>query len=461
VGDAAGLSRRKTLRAFRLQGEPGETCTCCGAREPLRGADASRRGVLNFWSEAAPRFGIPEVRPGGRERLCAVCTVKRLLPRVAPRALGWSVSTAFPSTATLASLPWRLAVVEASATNAGLGEAVAALVRALQAQSVPERPPHDASPALPHAAEAWPEQDRGVARAFLAEDGDRLYPQMLRDADREGPTVDQRPVLAALSELRGRARHAGIVPPGTSYALLAMDGDHMGALLRDHAGRKRDVSAALGAFSAEVPGIVEGPKGNGRLIYAGGDDVLALLPTTTALPVASRLRKRYAEAFAERVPGVQATISAGLVYAHMRAPLQQVVRTAHALLDDDAKRRAGRDALAVAVWKRPGIVLRFASGWRDEIVPAVETLRSDIEVGRFSRGFLYSLRRLLEATQGLQPEQVRLLLAAEYMKSREHSVSPEEAGRRVEVLQRLVPAVGDPTDPVLFAAFLAAPGEEA
>lgn len=83
------------------------------------------------------------------------------------------------------------------------------------------------------------------------------------------------------------------------FAVLAMDGDHMGAWLGGENNPtgpterfRRDLSARLSNFALHcVRPIVEAC--DGRLILAGGEDVLALLPADTAVDCARFLRAAY------------------------------------------------------------------------------------------------------------------------------------------------------------------------
>jgi len=63
-------------------------------------------------------------------------------------------------------------------------------------------------------------------------------------------------------------------PASPYYALLLMDGDRLGKLLGQY--DANGISQALSTFTGNVTGIVE--SNNGFTIYAGGDDVLAILP---------------------------------------------------------------------------------------------------------------------------------------------------------------------------------------
>ena len=484
------LAARKTLRAFDLPDEPGEKCTCCGVREPLHAGRPERRDVRAFWQAVSERedVGRVEVRPEGAERLCAVCAIKRFLPFRAERAFGWSVPRGFPSTTTMASLPWRLDVLTHGREGPALQQAIAAYVGALAAAGVPVPRYGDLQgfAGIDEAVAAWG-PDAPAAAAFAAHNADWFYPDELRAGDRTAMlTPEQRAaLLRSLAALRQAASTAQIPPPGTFYVLLMMDGDNMGKLLSAYPTQKQQISTALAGFSREVPAIVEPSTANGRLIYTGGDDVLALLPRTTALTTADTLRRAYEAAFQEHVPEAFAgsprpTISAALVYAHIHAPLQQVVRTAHRLLDEVAKDEqtgAGRDAFAVAVWKRAGTILQFAAKWGDTQAAGVDgpmtaritnvaagIARNDDAHAVYSRGFLYGLRDLLPVAESADGEAAELL-AADYLRSRTQVTTLVERGdrqralaqarERVEALLALRPAVGRTWDAVRFAAFLA------
>jgi len=127
---------------------------------------------------------------------------------------------------------------------------------------------------------------------------------------------------------------------------------------------------------------------HGKLLYAGGDDVLAMLPADEALACADALQRAFrgeeptnssyklqciAPGFLARtdrrtherklipfiVPGPSCTASVGIAIAHAKAPLQDVVRAAHAA-EKRAKKIDGKHALAVTVMKRSGEITEWA-----------------------------------------------------------------------------------------------------
>lgn len=149
-----------------------------------------------------------------------------------------------------------------------------------------------------------------------------------------------------------------VLPKEEKYlAVLMMDGDKMGETLSkfqtqaDH----QQFSRKLKAFAGGVQAVVEAHEGS--LIYAGGDDVLAVLPATRALACARGLR----EAFRAQVGG---DVSAGLAVGSTKVPLQLIIEAARQA-EHRAKHDYGRSALALTVLKRSGEELRWGAKWEE------------------------------------------------------------------------------------------------
>lgn len=216
----------------------------------------------------------------------------------------------------------------------------------------------------------------------------------------------------------------------TYYALLMMDGDRMGAWLSggddyaiayrqsfhpqvqsgfdQHAAKQKlihaygaqhralspnrhlAISGALNDFSLSVVRHVVEEEHLGRVIYAGGDDVLAMLPVADLLSAMQRLRLAYSgddpaheggrdprgltlqKGFAMlkgklmRMMGTQATASCGAVIAHHQAPLGAVMRELRAA-EQRAKTEGGRDAFSITVIKRSGGALHLTAKWGEPV----------------------------------------------------------------------------------------------
>jgi len=215
--------------------------------------------------------------------------------------------------------------------------------------------------------------------------------------------------------------------PEAYYGLVLMDGDNMGAWLsaarkvtlphlasfhpnisaamdgfrhdqnfaayaKEHRtsspSRHMAISEALNHFALTLaPDVVE-RQHHGRILYAGGDDLMAMLPVRDLLPAMAALRAAYsgtdpAEAGAMkldacfskqangfvlfkgrllRVMGEKATASCGAVIAHHQAPLGAVLRELR-VSEQRAKNEGDRNAFSLTIVKRSGGALRLTAKW--------------------------------------------------------------------------------------------------
>ena len=214
---------------------------------------------------------------------------------------------------------------------------------------------------------------------------DKLLQDLYAATDRKGTRVGQPPVF---------------------YALLLADGDRLGKLVSGLGGAV--VSNALASFTGSVPRIVE--QHRGVTVYAGGDDVLAMLPVPDALSCASDVADAYRAAFAGTAAKNRATISAAVVFAHVRLPLRSVLDEAHRLLDAVAKDGNGRDSLAAAVLKPGGRHCQWVTSWTRPaggetnaatlIGSLVRELSGSAPEAGLSGSLIYRLRETLTALCG-------------------------------------------------------------
>jgi CRISPR-associated protein Cmr2 len=345
----------------------GDRCTICHHRAALGPAgeqhiDAQRQRLREFWQRLGERLNEPR---WGSERLCAVCLFKRLLvpfgdpesdrddfnrpwssadpgvwrvrPGTAPDPVRNRLRMPFPSTALIAGQEF-LHALTAAPDLLPLCRQVAASAKKI---SWPRTQFPAELPRLRAAAnrgEEWLEYDAQIFHP------NALEAELRRQRGRELDTdPDAQSLLDAVRKLRRAAFDPGsgsaierqdarraISPPGTRYAVIALDGDHLGELLLGTPGAIRNpwrrvlhpaaveqvkdnknwgalldeprqtgpalhalITRALAEFAHRiVPWVVEQEFG-GRLIYAGGDDVLALAPASDALGIASRLQQLY------------------------------------------------------------------------------------------------------------------------------------------------------------------------
>lgn len=178
-------------------------------------------------------------------------------------------------------------------------------------------------------------------------------------------------------------------------AVLAFDGDKMGETVKQHAKDPeglRKVSQTLSTFALDrVRGIVEDHAG--FLVYAGGDDVLALLPASRAIACARSVREAFRKCGDQA--GYKLDGSCGIAVGHFSAPLQMLVKEAQRM-EHVAKEKYNRGALAVALYKRSGEIIEWGTRWDDghalDLLERVADLsRRDKIPGRFP----YALAALL------------------------------------------------------------------
>lgn len=194
---------------------------------------------------------------------------------------------------------------------------------------------------------------------------------------------------------------------GDKYiAAIAFDGDSIGAWVNgdksppDTSLEKHhsDFSAALSDFALKgVRAIIE-PHGEwlGQLIYAGGDDVVALVPADAALKVAAELRVAFREA-TKNTPssGERPDASAGIAIAHIHAPLQDLIREAQKA-EKRAKNVVGRPAFSITLMKRSGEISHWGSQWEANGLELYQQIAQLLADGKLSARFPHRVCQLLE-----------------------------------------------------------------
>ncbi len=488
------LLRRKS---WRTHFPPDETngadqCTVMGDWPELSGYTRAAAGTRQdaFW-ESVRTYVAKNARktndstgdpgPGALnfredERLCAIAFVKRLFPKLGKdelvRVIGWVPGEEpakvgnWPSTAHMAAIRWK---ASAYAENRAACAAYVDRLRNLVDPDIWRDPGMYGETMTSLQCLKRLKDEGGDIADFANLDGDYLFapelanPRATRFAERDANGMVVKDTATGLSKEgateRSEAQRSlsslyravkGAVPaPTPFYAILLMDGDKFGDLLRSSDPAKLSVNIAT--FVESVKSDVK--NCNGALIYAGGDDVLALLPFEDALDCAMKLRSAYRAAF-DGEP--KATISGAIVFAHYHLPLKAMLREAHRLLDVVAKHCNGRDSLAVGVWQGAGNTIEWTSTWdaAGKSPPAVllELTKQFARDRTFSSRFLYKIRERLAVladekghlVPGIEPGR---LLLAEYLTNRDSDAKREDAERVVEDVRLVCQLNRRPTIP--------------
>lgn len=424
------LTTRKMVRPIVARVEEGEKCTLSGVMAALPGAVVDRQGMQDFWDgvranlQEAKDASDSAIRRG--EQLCALSVVKRFAE--ADTVLQDKERQRFPSTSSVAAADFRLAVLKKWGVLQGTVQAWMTAVSELELPVYKTK-----EPVLCLDKEATSEK----MRHFLKHDGDYLYldfytePRILEalgQDKRDRLTNEQKKAMKkaanTLNDFHNACWEHEIMPPSPYYALLKMDGDNMGATLSEKIediGQHRKFSRRLAAFAQDdVPRIVE-QEAPGALVYAGGDDALALLPVSVALSVAEKLRSTFAEKLSdETANGWEALhASTGLVFVHHQAPLQTAVRQA-TIMEKTAKHSYGRNAIAIRLLRRSGEPHEMGSKWEVgshrppvidhplSVITVADEIRQKMVDGVVAMKFAYEVLDEAEALSTLPPSALEI-----------------------------------------------------
>jgi CRISPR-associated protein Cmr2 len=466
------LGAAKATRPFTPVREEGHRCTLTGEAEwltddrSLLGLNRKDREAKSVWGKLVKKQKS-WVKPG--EHLSAIATLKRLWPTVfaerVSRLTGGNVRRFIVSTHALA-LSTTIEKIAGSALSTAQQAALLTL-----ASPASEYDPVTLPKSLMCKLHRLPQAQQDTLRRLpaLLEAG--------QDATDGGYHLDQ-----TVRQLLGDSR------PETYYALILMDGDRMGGWLagneddyklayRDtwHSkvlsemdmyerrdpqlktylntkrpvspGRHGAISQALNDFSTRLARHVVEECCKGKLLYAGGDDVLALIAADDLFDCMQLLRLAYSGiapsdamnldtrigtlvkggSQAQRklllangfgllngrlmtLMGHKATASMGAVVAHHSAPLSMVLRELRAAESrakntvrgkDNKGDDINRDAFCLRVLKRGGGEVNVTSPWwsvnpttqqpdtSQSALALMKQLAEQLALTDFSRGAIY------------------------------------------------------------------------
>lgn len=463
------LDRRKNWRSHVAPDEPGVKCMMMAGWQELSGLERPSQKPLDaFWNELREKLkhGNTDLRPG--ECLSALAFVKRRFVRHFEswdatldgglKLAGWKLNPNVPSVPYMAAAPWYARVLEKAAEDASIKDA---LIRFLDDAEQLVGAPESQTPlaSVLNAASRI-----GLGRELSGLDGVVFHASQLEQGGRRFDQPEHCP--AVLERLETLRKAAGMDKASSFYAVLVMDGDSLGSQMSVTA-KQKPISRGLKRFTDGVPQIVE--RHSGFLIYAGGDDVLALASVDHAIDMASEIRAHYNACFAEQNQAlasanqITTSLSGGIQFAHMRMPLTFVLEDAQGLLDNIAKDKTGRDSLAIRVWKPGGLHLEWSQPW-DFLLENGETNRlSELQrrfvereqESHFTNKFIFKAMELLERLPDemfglavgpdgqLSHHLLRTLLTAELRHSgisldRQPEVSQKEVDSLIEPLLELL-----------------------
>ncbi|WP_006786751.1 Cas10/Cmr2 second palm domain-containing protein [Thiorhodospira sibirica] len=459
------LDRRKNWRSHVLPDEPGIKCMMMEGFQELSGVLYPDQKVLaRFWERLRGHLHGGELDLRDKECLSALGFVKRRFVRHFPkfetvldngvRLRGWSLAPQVPSLLYLAAAPWYAQVLRQAQKTPEVRASLEVFLAAAERfggtteVATPLRSVREAVVGC----QGLPSRYAGIDGAVFHESALQL--EQLRASPERAEAAAQ--LLRHLQVLR-RAAHLS-APPGSFYAVLIMDGDSLGSQMSDVTKQVR-ISQGLNAFTQGVPARVK--EMDGFLVYAGGDDVLALVTVERAVALAVALREDYRKCFEAQNQGqvtpVVTSLSGALIFAHSKNPLTFVLGEAHRVLDEVAKDQTGRDALAIEVLKPGGVHVQWSQPWAHLLAPehrgnsgdllteVVRLFRDREAQSAFTNRFIFKVTEVLQRLPEdllAQDRLLRALLKAELVHS---GLNLEKTENREAQIQALL-------DPLLSLA---------
>ncbi len=413
----SGLASIKGSKLDERDPEPGIKCQQCGEFEivtvqpgenpPSRPNENPSFGKDKFWSQLRENWQIRynSIDFKDTERLCSICLTKRIAYQVCEENQPDSLSP-------LMQLKYILTKETsfASSTDVALSD----MFDFAETRNIIDKEQRKKLAQYIHQREGGTQEEKVNEERLLEKksyklfadlkeknrpytDADNYYAILLMDGDHMGKLVNGETVASAWMnvlhpDLVERLESPGFDKNFREYweTLQLCSQRRLAPAL--HA----SISESLGDFSIYgVPAIIKHHRGH--LIYAGGDDVCAVMPVSSVLAAAEEIAKLYCAGFVgykneyqeqERnyeildgsIPynvqnsefqklsvhlgeGDRLSISAGIHICHHKKPLTTALQRAHQLLDDEAKRKMGRNAVAIELDKRSGGSRVYASKW--------------------------------------------------------------------------------------------------
>ncbi len=417
LGDRT-LAAAKSTRSFLPLEQNGHRDSLSGENEWLTlvkeqlNEGSPRKRTDTLWARLArehPSWCKGDADGRNAEHLSAFGLIKRLWPE---RYMNWLQDQGFPidsrfviSTHTMALTPVIKHLTENKPVDVEAFQQLAeqtrglkrtALPRGLMAREMRQHKAWDMASRLPalledieeHSNEGEGEKNTEAKRRLIqCASGKKLetyFGMILMDGDQLGAWLSGEKTLSYAQSF-----HTNIQEGLKNYNDERLH-KHLSDQRLSSPARHMAISGALNGFALDLVRHVVEEEYLGKLLYAGGDDVMAMTTTTDLLRTMGLLRAVYSGSWPDnivladkhnmkleggfvmrnkrlyQVMGQHATASTGAVVAHHQAPLSAVLRKLRAA-EKRAKTEGGRDAFSITIIKRSGGALRLTAKWGEPL----------------------------------------------------------------------------------------------
>jgi len=408
------LGSRKSVRDFEVLEQLGEKCHLCGEFEVLWFAtdiskwksfydkvkdwDNCKAKNDEIWEKLSSKVSLKE-----GERLCGVCLTKRLFPKIIKDEFGLSDEIKFPSTSEMASIGEKRRLDNSVKKN--FQQEFDKLRQKLN---------------LPSSISVSKLKNDPLYNI----DGEFL----MKETYKEDYFIKEYGVSVSSQDFQNILKLLDQINPSGYYAILQMDGDNIGkwlkgefnlkikdtihgkvidALIRFSEERDRNelqkilcsrhptspsihqaFSRKLSQFALEeVRKIVEDDH-YGKLVYAGGDDVLAFLPLEEVLRCAYKLQEKFKEILSQK-----ASMSAGILIVHHKYPLYLALKKVNEA-EKRAKNVYGKNGFCLVFLTHSGGERECGGKW--DLIDFIEDLICKFKNNEISSRFPYQYLEVVE-----------------------------------------------------------------
>lgn len=232
------------------------------------------------------------------------------------------------------------------------------------------------------------------------------------------------------------------------YALVMVDADNMGKWMSGEYLKEKTklkkfqelVSKSLGNFADKITTRLDDVKGRGKTVYAGGDDFLGFVNLNHLTPFLAEFKELFDDLVNKPIlefigTGTQPmTYSAGIVIAHYKTPLTEVVMSVREMEKKAKKFSAEKSHFALSVMKHSGEVETTVQPWNlgpDFIPDFINHISKTITNSEFSKSFITNIEIELKKliSKDNYPPFINQLIAIEISRLLKRSCMLENVNR--------------------------------
>jgi CRISPR-associated protein Cmr2 len=383
------LCGRKNLKTFEQPDQPEGSlkCSMCGEREAAHPKEVTEiHAVKKFWEKIS--LGNPQF--SDREYLCFICLAKRFLPDY------FKEKTRFPSTAEVAAAAYK-GIIFGSSEYWNL-ERIAGARNMLGRQGW-HLPKNRKQFGVGETLDAmWLYKENYTLKRFQSQNKDLTEDNVKAlSGDAKKREGNNKP-LDVLQKRFGK--------PIPYYAVLAMDADDMGKRIKavESIEAHKNISSALAEFAKNDARKIVEEDHLGKLIYSGGDDILALVNIDHLFCVMEELRRRFSDRFNKDFNELgRFSLSCGVCISHYKNPFSTTLRTANEMVKlaktDEEFLTHPRNAFAIMVLSHSGNLKKAAANWEPgesdtpTLIDELQEVKFLLDKKVLSNNFIYTLKK--------------------------------------------------------------------